>query len=106
MTTERGLSVRDPGPTAISRQVAALRCGDSFLILTRTDPDEPGDWYAQVRYLRDTERYQVEYRDGVPSEHYQAFTDDPAAVVGALVGWAAGLTAWRRNFDRVRLFAD
>ncbi|MEV7119624.1 hypothetical protein [Kitasatospora griseola] len=99
MTTERGLSERDPGPTAISRQVAALRCGDPFLIVERTGGDEPGDWYVQVRYLRDGERYELEYRDGVPSEHHRTVTDSPAAVVGALVGWSAGLTAWRRNFD-------
>ncbi|MFI9789058.1 hypothetical protein ACIHEI_36915 [Kitasatospora sp. NPDC051984] len=100
MTTERGLSLPDPGPTALSRQVAALRCGDSYLIVERTGADEPaGDWYVQVRYLRDSERYQLEYRDGVPSEHYLAVTDSPAAVVGVLVGWSAGLPAWRRSLD-------
>ncbi|MFC8723502.1 hypothetical protein [Kitasatospora sp. NPDC057198] len=97
--TERGLSVRDPGPTALSCLVANMQRGESHLVVERFGPDEPaGNWYVQVR-LRENGVYELEYRDGVASEHYRTLTVSPARVVDALVGWAGGRTAWRSAFD-------
>ncbi|GLW69809.1 hypothetical protein Kpho02_21080 [Kitasatospora phosalacinea] len=97
--TERGLSMRDPGPAALSRLVANMQRGDSHLVLERFGADEPeGDWYVQVR-LQENGVYQVEYCDGVPTERYRTLTVSLAKVVDALVGWAAGRTAWRSEFD-------
>ncbi|MFB7946809.1 hypothetical protein ACFC6L_18070 [Kitasatospora phosalacinea] len=97
--TERGLSMRDPGPAALSRLVANMQRGDSHLVLERFGADEPeGDWYVQVR-LQENGVYQLEYRDGVPAEHYRTLTVSLAKVVDALVGWSNGQTAWRSGFD-------
>ncbi|MFF2814678.1 hypothetical protein ACFVT9_03990 [Kitasatospora cineracea] len=97
--TERGLSMRDPGPAALSRLVANMQRGDSHLIVERFGADEPeGDWYAQVR-LQENGVYQLEYRDGVPAEHYRTLTVSLSKVVNALVGWSQGRTAWRAEFD-------
>ncbi|MFD8478417.1 hypothetical protein [Kitasatospora sp. NPDC059673] len=91
-------AVFEPDATTLlpHRRVAALRCGDAFPFAERTGADEPaGDRYVQVRYRRDSACYRLEYRDGLPSGHDRAVTDSPAAV--------AGLSAWRRNFDRALL---
>ncbi|MGW4696252.1 hypothetical protein ACWEO1_28210 [Kitasatospora cineracea] len=97
--TERGLSMRDPGPAALSWLVANMQRGDSHLIVERFGADEPeGDWYAQVR-LQENGVYQLEYRDGVPAEHYRTLTVSLPKVVNALVGWSQGRTAWRAEFD-------
>ncbi len=97
--TERGLSMRDPGPAALSRLVANMQRGDSHLIVERFGADEPeGDWYAQV-WLRENGVYQLEYRDGVAAEHYRTLTVSLPKVVNALVGWSQGRTAWRAEFD-------
>ncbi|WP_245194785.1 hypothetical protein [Kitasatospora phosalacinea] len=107
--TERGLSMRDPGAAALGRLVANMQRGDSHLIVERFGADEPaGDWYVQVR-LRENGVYQLEYRDGVPAEHYRTLTVSPAKVVSALVGWSEGRAAWRAGFDWTNIghwFAD
>ncbi|MFJ5231169.1 hypothetical protein ACIQBJ_14895 [Kitasatospora sp. NPDC088391] len=96
--TERGLSMRDPGPTALGLMVANLQRGDSFLIVERFGPDEPaGDWYVQVR-LREDGVFEVEYRDGVPAEHYRTLTVSAERATAAVVGWVAGEPAWRERF--------
>ncbi|MGW4804135.1 hypothetical protein [Kitasatospora sp. NPDC004272] len=97
--TERGLSMRDPGPAALSRLVANMQRGESRLTVERFGADEPaGDWYVRVR-LQENGVYELEYRDGVPAEHYRTLTLSLAKVVDALVGWSTGRTAWRAEFD-------
>ncbi|MFJ1755042.1 hypothetical protein [Kitasatospora sp. NPDC088134] len=96
--TERGLSMRDPGPVALGLMVANLQRGDSFLIVERFGPDEPaGDWYVQVR-LAENGVFEVEYRDGVPAEHYRTLTVSAERATAAVVGWATGEPAWRAGF--------
>ena len=56
------------------------------------------DCYAQV-WLRPDGTYQLEYRDRSPSEHYQTRTVSNEKVIAALIGWAAGETAWREQFQ-------
>ncbi|MFJ4677663.1 hypothetical protein [Kitasatospora sp. NPDC088783] len=97
--TERGLSMRDPGPAAPGRLVANTQRGESHLVVERFGADEPaGDWYVQVR-LRENGGYQLEYRDGVPAEHYRTLTPSLAEVVNALVGWSRGQPEGRSGFD-------
>ncbi|WP_099905930.1 hypothetical protein [Streptomyces sp. TLI_171] len=101
--TERGLSIRDPGPAALGGLVANLQRGDSFVIVERFGPGEPaGDWYVRVG-LREGGGYQVECRDGVAAEHYRASTASAAQAAAALVGWAAGRAGWRAEFEWSRV---
>ncbi|MER7671289.1 hypothetical protein ABTY61_22875 [Kitasatospora sp. NPDC096128] len=61
-----------PSKPAISAMVANLQRGRS-LILERLD-EEPGDWYVQV-WVREDNTFQLEYRDGVPAEHFQMWNN-------------------------------
>jgi hypothetical protein len=68
---------------ALVRRIGGRK--DRFLVLERL-PDEP-EFYAQVWHEGEGP-YQVEYRQGSPARHFQAFTDDAGTVVAALTGWA------------------
>jgi len=64
----RGHAVKSPSEPAIGTMLADLDQGD-HLILERQDENQDGHWYIQV-WFRDKDKYQLEYRDGVPAEHH------------------------------------
>ncbi|MFF7471085.1 hypothetical protein [Streptomyces sp. NPDC008092] len=93
----RGRVVEWPSAPAMDTMLAELRQGD-YMILERKDEERDGDWYVQVLF-RDDGTYQLEYRDGVPAEHYQTVTASREKACEALVDWAAGKPGWREGFE-------
>jgi hypothetical protein len=77
--------------------LANLRRGNEHMALERQEEDLEGDWYIQVLF-RENNTYQLEYRDGVPAEHYQTQTVSQEKVQAALIGWATGKPNWRDGF--------
>lgn len=59
--------------------------------------EETGDWYAQV-WMREGNSFQLEYRDGVPSEHYQTRTVSRDKVITAILEWMKGFSGWQEPF--------
>jgi hypothetical protein len=59
---------------------------------------EEGDHYIQVWLRPDDGVYQLEYRDGGPSEHYQTRSASVEAVASAFSAWSRGETSWRDDF--------
>ncbi|MER6128441.1 hypothetical protein ABT173_38935 [Streptomyces sp. NPDC001795] len=96
-TNGRGHAVKRPSKPAIGTMLANLRRGNEYLILERQDEEREGDRYIQV-WFRDNNTYQLEYRDGVPAEHYQTQTVSQDKVLQALLGWVADKPAWREGF--------
>ncbi|MFG2955474.1 hypothetical protein ACGF5O_17320 [Streptomyces sp. NPDC048291] len=95
-TNARGHAVKHPSKPAIATMLADLGQGD-HLILERRDEDREGDWYIQVLF-RDNNTYQLEYRDGVPAEHYQTLTSSQDKARQALLDWAADKPDWQNGF--------
>ncbi|AYC40183.1 hypothetical protein DWG14_04434 [Streptomyces griseorubiginosus] len=95
-TNSRGHAVKRPSKPKIGTMLADLDQGD-HLLLERQDENEEGNWYIQVLF-RETNTYQLEYRDGVPAEHYQTQTVSQEKVLQALLDWAADKPAWREGF--------
>ncbi|MER7931990.1 MULTISPECIES: hypothetical protein [unclassified Streptomyces] len=95
-TNVQGHAVKDPSQPAIGTMLANLGQGD-HLILERQDEDREGDWYIQVLF-RDNNTYQLEYRDGVPAEHYQTLTASQDKARQALLDWAAETPDWQSGF--------
>ena len=95
-TNGRGQALQSPSEPAIGTMLADLDQGD-HLILERQDENREGNWYVQV-WFRDENTYQLEYRDGVPAEHYQTQTESQEKVLQALLGWVADKPAWREDF--------
>ncbi|MEU6553089.1 hypothetical protein ABZ915_22810 [Streptomyces sp. NPDC046915] len=96
-TNARGHTVKRPSKPAIGTMLANLRRGNEHLILERQDEEVEGDWYIQV-WFRDNNTYQLEYREGVPAEHYQTQTVSQDKVLQALLGWVTDKPAWREGF--------
>ncbi|NEC84765.1 hypothetical protein [Streptomyces sp. SID12501] len=69
-TSARGHVVKRPSKPVIGTMLANLRRGNEHMVLERQDEDRDGDWYVQV-LLRDNNTYQLEYREGVATEHHQ-----------------------------------
>ncbi|MFF7984758.1 hypothetical protein ACFZDK_37550 [Streptomyces sp. NPDC007901] len=95
-TNVQGHAVKHPSQPAIGTMLANLGQGD-HLILERQDEDREGDWYIQVLF-RDNNTYQLEYRDGVPAEHYQTLTASQDKARQALLDWAAETPDWQDGF--------
>jgi hypothetical protein len=95
-TDSRGHVVKGPSEQAIGTMLGDMARGD-HLILERQDESQEGDWYVQVLF-RDDDTYQLEYRDGVPAEHYQTQSVSQDEVLQALLGWVADKAAWREGF--------
>ncbi|MFE3073572.1 hypothetical protein [Streptomyces sp. NPDC059247] len=84
----RGNMVKRPTESAIDTMLAGLRRGgNEHMVLQRLDDEIQGDWYIQV-LLCDDSTYELEYRAGTESEHYQSRTASQDEVRGALLGWA------------------
>ncbi|MQY38162.1 hypothetical protein SRB17_61710 [Streptomyces sp. RB17] len=96
-TNGRGHQLKRPTKPAVGTMLANLRRGNEYLILERQDEEREGDWYIQV-WFRDNNTYQLEYRDGVPSEHYQTLTVSQEKVLQALLGWMLDKPNWREGF--------
>ena len=72
--------------------------GGQYLILEYDDkPAGPDVHYIQVM-RRPQGDYQLEYRAGSASEHYQTLTTSPDDVVAALWGWCNEESTWRERF--------
>ncbi|MFF3963352.1 hypothetical protein ACFYZI_17495 [Streptomyces griseorubiginosus] len=95
-TNSRGHAVNRPSKPKIGTMLADLDQGD-HLLLERQDESQEGNWYIQVLF-RETNTYQLEYRDGVPAEHYQTQTVSQEKVLEALLDWAADKPTWREGF--------
>ncbi|WP_234341688.1 hypothetical protein [Streptomyces sp. NRRL S-646] len=95
-TNSRGHVLKRPSKPAIGTMLANLQSGD-HMILERQDENRAGHWYVQV-WFRDNNTYQLEYRDGVPAEHYQTQTVSQDKVLQALLDWVADERAWREGF--------
>ena len=95
MRTSGGLVQRNPTGNRISALLAALSRNDS-IILERVGSSNSN--YIQV-WLRPDGVFQLEYRAGQPSEHYQTRTDSRCRVVSALSGWIDEESAWRDDFE-------
>ncbi|MER7307611.1 hypothetical protein [Streptomyces griseoluteus] len=96
-TTGRGYQVKRPSKPAIGTMLANLQRNNPHLTLERRDEGREGDWYIQV-WFRDNNTYQLEYRDGVPAEHFQTLTVSQDKVLQALLSWAAGKSDWSEGF--------
>ncbi|MGW2492230.1 hypothetical protein ACWCV9_34160 [Streptomyces sp. NPDC001606] len=96
-TNGRGSERKRPTKPAVGTMLANLRRGNEYLILERRDEEREGDWYIQV-WLRDNNTYQLEYRDGVPAEHYQTRTLSQEKVLQALLGWMLDKPDGREGF--------
>ncbi|MFF7535309.1 hypothetical protein ACFZB2_40600 [Streptomyces bobili] len=64
---------RRPTKPKISAAIANLQRGD-VVIVERVVAEDSGDWYVQV-LMREDNTFQLEYRDGAPTEHYQTRTE-------------------------------
>jgi hypothetical protein len=95
MRTSGGLVQRNPTENRISALLAALSRNDS-IILEQVGSSNSN--YIQV-WLRPDGVFQLEYRAGQPSEHYQTRTDSRCRVVSALSGWIDEESAWRDDFE-------
>ncbi|WP_239158411.1 hypothetical protein [Streptomyces sp. SID13726] len=95
-TDSQGHVLEHPSEPAIGAMVADLRPGDHVL-LERKDERREGDWYIQV-WFRDETTYQLEFRNGVPAEHYQTLTTSQEKVGQTLVDWAADRPDWQNGF--------
>jgi hypothetical protein len=96
-TTEAGRVVKKPSKPVIGTMLAGLHRGNAHLVLERVEDGVEGSWYVQV-LLRDDNTYQLEYRDGFATEHYQTRTISQEKVLTAMLGWAAGRGDWRDAF--------
>ncbi|MFC8430696.1 hypothetical protein [Streptomyces sp. NPDC057253] len=95
-TDSRGHALKHPSMPAIGTMLADLEPGDHMLV-ERQDENRKGDWYIQV-WFRDETTYQLEFRNGVPAEHYQTLTTSQEKVGQTLVDWAADKPDWQSGF--------
>lgn len=102
---DRGMLVLKNGPVVLSKRptkpMVGARVGDlrrnGALVLERVE-EEPGDWYVQV-WLREDNTFRLEYRDGVPSEHYQTRTISREKAAEAMIGWMKRDPTWKDAFQ-------
>jgi hypothetical protein len=83
----------DPPEALLFHLLTTVESGaDEFLIVERTD-DPTGQTYVQV--IHDNEEFTVEYRDGAPDRHFQAFETDKRRVHDVIAGWRFDRPGWR-----------
>ncbi|WP_329538672.1 hypothetical protein [Streptomyces sp. NBC_01358] len=87
---------RRPTKPKISAAIANLQRGD-VVIVERVVEEDSGGWYVQV-LMRENNTFQLEYRDGAPTEHYQTRTVSREKVVAAVLGWVKGEPGWKVAF--------
>jgi hypothetical protein len=99
MRTSGGLVQRNPTENRIRALIGALSAGE-HVILERFGSSN--SHYIQV-WRRPGRDFQLEYRAGQSTEHYQTRTDSRDQVASALVGWSRGENAWRDDFEWVSI---
>jgi hypothetical protein len=99
MRTSKGLVQRNPTENRIRALVGALS-RDEYVILEQFG--RSSTHYIQV-WLRPDGFFQLEYRAGNPSEHYQTRTESREKIASALSAWSKGESAWRDNFEWVSI---
>ncbi|MFF2192570.1 hypothetical protein [Streptomyces sp. NPDC058157] len=95
-----GTTWDDPSPDQLHDLLADMNLRWRFVIVRRLDLEPADQYYMQV-FLNDDLSYQVEYREGGPDRHFQAwvprthevFAVEPVAEV--VQGWACGRPGWR-----------
>jgi hypothetical protein len=95
MRTSSGLMQRNPTENRLRALLGALSRVD-YVILERVGSSD--SHYIQA-WLRPDGLFQLEYRAGQPSEHYQTQADSRDKIVSALSGWIKGESAWRDDFN-------
>lgn len=99
MRTSGGLVQRNPTENRLRALLGALSRGD-YVILGRVGSSHTH--YIQV-WLRPNGLFQLEYRAGQASEHYQTQADSREKIVSALSGWIKEENGWRDDFDWVSI---
>jgi hypothetical protein len=97
MRASSGLVLRTPTESNIVAILESLPRGGHVILELEGESGE-NSHYAQA-WLRPDGTFQLEYRDGQPSEHYQTRTISREKVAAALFGWVSGEASWRENFD-------
>lgn len=95
MRTSGGMVQRNPTENRIRALIGALS-QDEYVILEQVG--RSNSHYIQV-WLRSNGVFQLEYRAGQPSEHYQSRTDSRDKIVSALSGWSREESALRDDFE-------
>ena len=90
-------AVKKPSREQIALLPGTLCRGRAILIPERVEEDLVGGWYAQA-LPRDDNTYQLEQRDGTPTEQYQTRTVSQERVLTALLGWTTGAENWKTAF--------
>ncbi|WP_326566041.1 hypothetical protein VSH64_29750 [Amycolatopsis rhabdoformis] len=80
----------------IRNDVGYLRTAGQYLIVERKAT--PSLHYVQAM-RRPEGNYQIEYRDGGPERHFQAYAKNRPQVVAALWGWTTRDTIWQERFE-------
>ncbi|MGP3989737.1 hypothetical protein [Streptomyces sp. 3N207] len=96
MSYGAGTASRRTTKPQLSAAIANLQPGRA-VVAERTDDQAPGDWYVQV-LMRPDNTFQLEYRDGEPSLHFQTRTVSREKVVDAVLGWAKNDPTWKDAF--------
>jgi hypothetical protein len=95
MRTSGGIVQRDPTEYRLRALLGAL-AKDEYFILERVGSSD--SHYMQV-LKKPNGVFQLEYRAGGPSEHYQTQTKSRDKIVSALSGWRNEESAWRDDFE-------
>lgn len=94
------------GPTGAELRALVERIGaedDRFLVVDRI----PSVDQVYVQAWREGDgRYEVEYRDGGPNQHFRTFIADADAVMALFVAWARAADGWRGDHSWEKLEMD
>ncbi|MER0243590.1 hypothetical protein AAHZ94_16530 [Streptomyces sp. HSW2009] len=93
---ESGAEHDDPSDERVRELLTALAgFAEEFLVITRT-ADPEGQTYLQVAHSEAPPwNFVVEYRDGGPDRHFQAFTDQVDVLHRTVTGWMSQRPGWR-----------
>ncbi|GLY38702.1 hypothetical protein Amsp01_047260 [Amycolatopsis sp. NBRC 101858] len=96
-----GTRVENPDAAQIEAVLGRLSAKNWFAVLER------GDHYVQVgvgeRAATRSPWLALEHREGLPDRHFRVQVADPARIVRAFTGFAAGDGGWRDGFDWQRV---
>ncbi len=97
---ESGVSIDDPSEIDLYNLIADLNLSCRFVIVDRPARGQTSDDYMQV-WLNDDFSFQVEYREGGPDRHFEAWIPCPPEMAGhehvvrLLLDWAYDRPGWR-----------
>jgi hypothetical protein len=112
-SVESGATYNDPSEEQLVKLVTDVHTmAEEFLVVERT-ADSTGQTYIQCAEVQDGDgrwQFAVEYREGGPDRHYQAFIeashDDPMRIAAIVIGWVVGRPNWRDGLNWRRLTFD